>query len=400
MQLSTGDVMDALNYLQSAPQKFLFDGCKLIYHQKRLQQFLDGERIMPIHIDMGIHKNCNIRCTYCYGYKQKMSKDFISEDRLLLLADDAKQARIKSLAIIGDGEPTLNEGLYPFVEKLKALNIDGAVATNGLRLDEGKIKALSSSLVWLRFNVSAVENAYTRIHRGADREGGWSKFEENVKLAVEHKGNCTIGLQMVLIPDCFDQVIPLALYARKWGVDYLVIKQFSDPEEAIPITFDMDEYEQARDILLTAQQFSTERTKVIVKWSAIHDSREITKNKHWGFDRCIDLPFIFQISGNGGCYPCGYLFGNRDYCYGSVVEDRLINILTSKRYWSIIEKIARTPLEKLCKGQCRHCETLKFMDRLTEAYEGNLRQALIKMCGGEDQYRRVLDNPPAHINFI
>jgi MoaA/NifB/PqqE/SkfB family radical SAM enzyme len=339
-----------------------------------------------------------MKCIYCYGIKQKPSPAYIPLDRLKLLVDDAVACEVRSLAIIGDGEPTMNKGLYEFVEHGRSKGLDMSVATNGLLLNEEKVRRLTSSLVWLRFNISGVEK-YDKIHTTYN---GLHKFEKVIRWAVKHKGGCTVGLQMVLIPECFSEVIPLTKKAIEWGVDYLVIKQFSDPGEAIPSRFDMDEYDKVMDELSTAQEMSTDETKIVVKWSAIHDTREITQHKRWGFDRCIDLPFIFQISGDGGCYPCGYLFGSVDHCYGNVVHDRLRDILTSDRYWEVIGRVKKTMLETLCKGQCRHCETNRFMDRLTKEYvtEKNLEKALINMCGSESIYKDVLTHPPKHINFV
>lgn len=395
--------MENLQYLRQKPDKYLLDGCKLIYHQDRLKDFIIGKRIYPIHIDMGIHKDCNIRCVYCYGIKQKPSRLYIPEKRLLLVAKDAQRAGVKSIAIIGDGEPTLNKGLYPFVRELHNSKIDVGLATNGLELSEEEINILTNNLVWLRFNVSAYGDNYEDMHKGAGRLGGWNKFVKNVNMAVKHKGKCTIGLQVVTIPQGFKDILSLAQFAIDSGVDYIVFKQFSDPEEGIPVEFNIKkEYAQATNDLVKAENMSTENTRIIVKWSAMQDSEEITGNKNWGFKRCIDLPLLFQMSGNGKCYPCGYLFNSEEHCYGNICTDRLWNILNSKHYWSIIEKVARTPLQSLCKGQCRHCETLKFVDRLVDNFckNGNLRESLVEMCGDEETYQMVMDNPPEHINFI
>ena len=390
---------EILKYLDTAPQRYLMDGCKLIYHQERLRHYLEGEDITPLHIDMGIHKWCNIRCVYCYGIKQKPSKLYIPEDRLMWLAEDAKEAGVKSLAIIGDGEPTMNSALYPFVSRAKTLGLDVSVATNGLLLKSKDIETLTRNLTWLRFNISAVDK-YEEI-MGAP-VGAFYKFEHIIGSAVAWGDfyGCTIGLQMVLIPQCFDEIIPLAQKAIDWEVDYLVIKQFSDPGELIPINVDLGRYREAEKVLKIAEEMSNEKTKIIAKWSAMQDSINITNELRWGFDKCIDLPFIFQISGDGGCYPCGYLFGNNEYCYGNVIHQRLREILKSKRYWEVIKKVADMSLPELCKGQCRHCETNKFMDRLTKVYRGNLEEALIEMCGSKEQYQLLMDNPPHHLNFI
>jgi MoaA/NifB/PqqE/SkfB family radical SAM enzyme len=390
---------DKLPYLIQEPKKYIFDGCKMLWHQDRLEAFLRGERIMPIHIDMGIHKACNIKCVYCYGVKQGKTAEYIPEDRLLLVAEDAGNYGIKSIAIIGDGEPTMNKGLYPFVQALYDNGVDCSVATNGLLLDWKKIQLLTKCCTWLRFNISGVDK-YDWV-MGAS-QGSLVKFEEVIKDAVSlgKCNGCTIGLQMVLIPDCFSEAIPLAKKAIEWGVDYLVIKQFSDGGSGMPIHIDMDKYKEVFNELVQAEAMSTKDTQIIVKWSAIKDTTTITGNKHWDFDRCIDLPFIFQISGNGNCYPCGYHFGNDKFCYGNINNERLYDVLTSTRYWKIIEEVARTPLDELCTGQCRHCESLKFLDRLNKIYRGNLESALVEMCGGVKQYNKLMSNPPEHINFL
>ena len=393
---------DILPYLQK-PSKYVFDGTKLIFHQDRLQAFLDGTRIAPITIDMGISKWCNIKCLYCYGIKQKPSNEYIPKDKLLLLAQDAADIGVKSLAVIGDGEPTMNSGLYPFVQEGKRCGLDMAVATNGIMLDKKQIKILAESLVWLRFNISAVGNDYTRIHQ-TKQTHVFARVVSNVKMAVEFAKDtgCTVGLQMVLVPQCFDQIIPLAEIAVEWGVDYLVIKQFSDPGEGMPMHFDMEEYEKVKEALMLAEQMSNEKTRVVIKWAAMRDSTNITTYRKWDFERCIDLPFIFQISGNGKCYPCGYLFGDERYCYGDLRQERLKDIIAGDRYWKIVEKVRNTPLKELCTGQCRHCESLKFMDRLVKEYaqNHNLQMSLEHMCGGKQAYKRVVTNKPDHINFI
>jgi MoaA/NifB/PqqE/SkfB family radical SAM enzyme len=373
------------------------DGCKMIYNQQRLQSFLDGDRIMPVTIDMGIHKSCNIKCAYCYGIKQGKSPEYIREDRLKLLAEDACKAGIRSIAIVGDGEPTMNKGLYSFVEALHEKSIDCAVATNGLLIKKNEMDILTKCCTWLRFNISGVDK-YDKI-MGAPKDSLY-ELEDRVKAAVANKQGCTIGLQAVLIPEGFSEIIPLAEKALEWGVDYLVIKQFSDGGEGMPIHFDMDEYQKAVKDLKYIESLSTDKIQIIIKWKAMCDSANITKNKKWEFDSCIDLPFLFQISGDGGCYPCGYLFGNKEYCYGNVNEERLINILNSEKYWNMIKKVAETPLEKLCTGQCRHMEGLKFLNKLTKIYRGNLESSLIEMCGGFINYKQIMNNPPEHINFL
>ena len=145
---------------------------------------------------------------------------------------------------------------------------------------------------------------------------------------------------------------------------------------------------------------STPETEIVIKWQGIEDSTNITKNCKWGYDRCIDLPFLFQMSGNGKCYPCGYMFNHEENCYGNVKTERLYDIFNSEKYWGIVKRIAETPLEKLCKGQCRHSQSLRFMDRFTKAYKGDMKETMIELCGSPEQYKLLKEQPPEHLAFL
>lgn len=50
-------------------------------------------------------------------------------------------------------------------------------------------------------------------------------------LMLKYLSCVNSGLQMVLMPDFSDQIVPLAKLGKKLGVDYLVIKHCSDDED-------------------------------------------------------------------------------------------------------------------------------------------------------------------------
>ena len=352
---------------------YAFDGHKLIYHMERIyDHYRDGKRIYPLHIDIGATKACNARCSYCYGIFQEMSGEIIPRNALVALFEDAPLLGVKSLTLTGDGEPTLNPAVYEAVSKGKAGNLDIGFATNGIALTPEKLTILLKSCTWLRFNLSAVsEDAYKTIH-GVDL---WERVQANIKMAVQLKkqlgAKCTLGLQMVLIPEALSQVIDEARFAVANELDYFVIKQFSDPgcEEMSRFALDWYDNPDVRTTLRLASEMSNDTTKIVPKWDMIH-SKGIRR-----YDRCVDCALIFQISGNSKCYPCGFLFGDDRYCYGDLKKQTLKEILDSDRYWEIVTYMRnKFDVHKDCKGCCRHDFTNAFVW----------------------QYL----NPPEHINFI
>jgi sulfatase maturation enzyme AslB (radical SAM superfamily) len=340
--------------------KWKMDGCKLLWHMERVEDhFKHGKRIAPIHIDIGATKICNAKCIYCYGMHQKMDNNVIPPNVLKQLFIDAAILGVKSIAVVGDGEPTLNPGLYNAVTAGNYGGLDISVGTNGIALNEEKLFTLLSNCKWIRFNLSGIgKDGYKEIH-GVDM---WETVRQNIETAVriknENEFDCTIGLQMVLVPQCAKYVIPISEFAVKTGVDYFVIKQFSDPgcDEMSRFALNWYDNDEILTILKKAERLSTEKTRIVPKWNTISEKGEKK------YDNCVDCPLIFQISGSGKCYPCGYLFGDDRYCYGDLNKQSLGEILRSEQYWNVIQYMrTKFNVHTDCKGSCRHDSTNKFM---------------------------------------
>ncbi len=251
--------------------KLRMDGHKLLWHLDRLNDWANGKRIAPIHIDMGLSKDCNLRCLYCYGKVQKLDKSVISAEALLRFMKDAAEVGVKSIAMIGDGEPLMNQAVYDAVDIGKAAGLDIAVGTNGVLLAEEKLPEFLSKLTYLRFNISAASpKAYSFIHQCPERifEKAINNIARCVEIKKKNKLNVTIGLQMVLIPECLDQAIPLAALGGKLGVDYFVIKHCSDSETG-ELNIPLEKYPSFEPTLKEAEKYSNDNYQVIVKWKKI-----------------------------------------------------------------------------------------------------------------------------------
>ena len=155
----------------SKQDKFLMDGNKMLWHLDRFEQWKKGEKFAPIHIDAGLSKGCNIQCHYCYGvtqgifYKSSAKKIFERDALINNYMKSAGEVGVRSIAFIGEAEPTLNPHLYEAVVVGKKSGIDISIGTNGVLLDTRKRgKAALEHLSWVRFNISAAsDESYRKI---------------------------------------------------------------------------------------------------------------------------------------------------------------------------------------------------------------------------------------------
>jgi len=361
-------------------QRFRFDGHKMLHHLDRVLAWQKGEKIAPIHIDMGLTKYCNTACLYCYAVVQNMTKGkMIAREPLLNFIEDCGRLGVRSLGFIGDGEPTLNPALYDATVLAASHGIDTSMATNGLLLDMDRAHDVLANMSWVRFNLSAGSAAgFQKVHQSKAKNFDLliDKIRSLVQLKKQHGYQCTIGLQMVLIPECFDEVIAEAKLGQELGVDYFVIKHCSDSEYK-EIGVNYDDYQRAAEKLKCAESYSNDEYVVQVKWNKINANSEtdLYKNGYRKYDVCMGTPFLLQISGNGKIYPCGPFFNKERFYMGDLHEHSFYELVQSDHYWAVHQDITNSvDVHKDCAIGCRQDYINKFL--------------------------WDLKSPPEHVNFI
>jgi len=361
-------------------ERFRLDGHKLIYHLDRVNAWVAGERIAPIHIDMGLTKFCNMGCIYCIGVTQGMSKGvMIQGDALLRFINDCGRLQVRSIAFIGDGEPTLNPAMYDAIIQAKKLGIDIGIGTNALLIDINRADDILKNSTFIRINLSSAEaKSFRVVHQS--KTDNFNILIEKIRSLVERKRankyNCTIGIQMVLIPENFDQVLKLGALGRELGVDYLQIKQCSDTEYK-ELGINPKDYLKVEGALKEVEKLSNANYFVKIKWNKINifSDTDVYKKGFRKYDICYGTPFLGQISGNGLVYPCGPFFGKERFCMGDIHNESYYDIVKSDRYWKVQQDIIdNIDVHYDCTVGCRQDYINKFI--------------------------WDLKNPPEHINFI
>ncbi|HHT9159543.1 MAG TPA: radical SAM protein [Candidatus Brocadiaceae bacterium] len=358
--------------------KYFMDGHKLYWHLDRVNDWLNGKRIAPLHIDVGLSKGCNIKCEYCFGAIQrniyrKGFQEYFPREPLLQYMKEAGELGVRSMAFIGEAEPLLNPHVYEAIIEGKRVGVDISLGTNGILFDSGKEgEEALEHLTWIRFNISAASDAaYRRIHSSKEFDTAVEKIRFCVNTRIKKNLDVTIGLQMVLTPSNVDQVIPLSKLGNELGVDYLVIKQCSDTvDNSLGIFSRLGEYDNFTNILKEAENISTEDYNIIVKWGKIS-----SKGKR-SYDQCHGVPFLLYSSGDGKLYPCGAFFDfkEEEYRMGDLVKQSFKEIFKSDRYWKVVDKVKQIDVHKACYSGCKTHSINEFL--------------------------WMLKHPPEHVNFV
>ena len=375
-------------------EKIHLDTTKIAFHQDRVNAWLRGERVAPITIDMALTQKCSYACTFCYAGLQQNPSSPVSWEVYEQFLDDCVEIGhkygegVKAISLVSDGESTENPDYYRFIKKAFDNGIDIASATNGVKIDKEYIPQILDNLTYFRFNINAAEpEAYSQImgtsvknyHKVID------VIKETIRVKREKKSDTTVGLQMVLMPEYADQVIPVALLGKELGVDYTVIKHCSDDEKGrLGVDYEWYRSPLAVELLKAAEAISTNKYSVQAKWSKLMTGRDRK------YSKCFGPPLFLQMSGSGKVAPCGSFFHDRysKYHIGDLNKDRFKDIWESEKYNEIMKYIASDKFDAR-----KQCATLCLQDKVNELL-------FDLMEGGERGVPNTDDATPMHVNFI
>lgn len=344
-------------------ERLILDGTKIGYHLDRVAAWERGEKIAPITIDMALNRTCNYACKFCYAMLQENQGFPITKDVMTRFIDDCAEIGVKGISLVSDGESTLNPAFVHTIQYGHSRQLSMAVGSNGYLLDEKRIREIIPSLTYFRVNITAGEEDRYQQIMGV-RKGFFERVCENIRTMVRVKketgSNCTIGMQMVLMPEFGDQILPLAKLSVDLGADYLVIKHCSDDEDG-KLGVDYDGYARLKETLEKAESMSTDQTQISVKWSKIGDKG--TRS----YQRCYGPPFLIQLSGSGLVAPCGMLFNEqyKKFHIGNIVTESFKEMVQGERYWEVVNYLASPNFnaQSMCGSLCLQHKVNEALDQ-------------------------------------
>lgn len=353
--------------------KFRIDSHKLNYHVAKVSDWLSGKNIYPIYLEISLSGSCNHRCVYCALDFMKYKPRFLAADLLNERISEMASLGIKSIMYAGEGEPFLHKDAGDIIRHTKGAGIDAAVTTNGVLLKKGLADNILANLSWIKVSINAgSRKTYAKIHRTNPED--FDKVIDNISYAAKlrkDKGyKCAIGMQIVLLPENYKEVLILAKKTKEIGADYLVVKPYSQHPLSKTVRYKNIKYGKYLRLYEKLAKFNDKKFNVIFRMNTMKKWDESSRN----YKHCLALPFWAYIDAGGHVWACSIYLTNEKFLLGNIYESNFKNIWESQERRKLLNWAQEDLDTDNCRVNCR-------MDEI-------------------NRYLWELKHPSEHVNFI
>lgn len=344
--------------------EFRIDSHKLIFHPKTVAGWLSGEVVYPLYLEISPSGACNHRCTFCaldfMEYKPRFLDTAVLKERL----SEMGKLGVKSVMYGGEGEPFLHKDIGDIIVHTKRSGLDVGITTNGVLLKASLAEKILASTAWIKVSLNAgTAEAYARVHRTSPEDFNrvFENLANTVRLQKELGTQCTLGAQMVLLPENADTAEALVIRAKETGLRYVVIKPYSQHHKSITNTYSSVDYTTFNYLKDRLAPYQDPNFSVVFREKTM---QKIKRTKR-GYERCLALPFWSYIDSAGNVWGCSAYLSDDRFRYGNIHEQSFQQIWTGERRRQNTEMVASELDPEECRMNCRMDEINLYLWELT-----------------------------------
>jgi len=352
--------------------KYSIDSQKLMYHPERIYQwsYANNEwdklkKVYPIYVEISPYGGCNHRCTFCGLDYMGYENIGIEYETLKKTVTEMGELGVKSIMFAGEGEPMLFKGLDLICKHASSVDVDTSLTTNFVPATLKNVELFMQNCSWIKVSLNAgTKESYAQIHDTKEKD--FDKVIENLKHAVktreEQNLKCTLGVQMLLLPENKAEAVVLAKLCKDIGVDYLVIKPYSQHLFSETTKYKNIDYSKMLDMEDDLNALSDDSFNVVFRSNTM---KKYVQKKP-AYDKCLSTPFFWgYIAADGKVFGCSAYLGDDKFCYGNIYDNTFQEIWESEERRKSYEFVKNELDIKDCRVNCRMDEVNRYLWRLT-----------------------------------
>jgi sulfatase maturation enzyme AslB (radical SAM superfamily) len=191
----------------------------------------------PISINLDLTTACNYRCDHCIDWEILNTRNRHDEETLRRSMRTMTERGLRSVMVIGGGEPTLYPGFADFVRFLKQLQLHVSVVSNGSRGEKLlEIADVLGERDWIRLSLDAgSDELFRTMHRPAKRSPTLDEICQWVPRIKARNPGLRVGYSYIIVwrgagrqgvqlLDNIHEISVATERARSYGFDFIALK--------------------------------------------------------------------------------------------------------------------------------------------------------------------------------
>ena len=272
----------------------------------------------PISINLDLTTGCNYACDHCVDWDILNQPIKFDHYDLLNSLDRMSKNGLKSVILIGGGEPTLYSKFENIVEFLKERDMHVAVVSNGTGMHKiERVADLFTDNDWVRLSLdSGTDQTFQLMHK-PKKQITLEQICQDVLEVKSNHPNLTLGFSYIVtwenayadgrkIVSNIDEIVPAAKIARDHSFNYLAIKPFlerskENSAEIIEINQPFEEYRATITRIIEgikeAKKYETSNFKIrestnlrVLESGTMQDYTKQPRNCHMTYFRQVLSP--------------------------------------------------------------------------------------------------------------
>ena len=328
---------------------------KVFYHMDQLYDFHKKNDNYPVHFTIGLTSYCNHRCLFCYGDYETSNpnKNFsIQKDVLLTILKEAFECGLKSVSLVGTGEPLLHKNSAEIIEGIKSIGIEVAVYTNGVMVKGDIAEAILDCCTWVRVSCNAADvNEHNHIHQC---KNDFKNIIDNFRNLISKKKKRgaqfpTIGCQFAAFQDNYLSMYDAAKLWKSVGIDYFAIKPVYKHPKNTNQKNNLLDYSKVEQLMEKTLSLQDDSFIVYAKFDQFRDV--LSTDYARSYKTCFGHAFSSVILADGKMYLCGNLHSEERYCIGNIYNgDSFKDLWSSEKRKNVIKNIDVNVCPKRCRN--------------------------------------------------
>ena len=337
----------------------------------------------PLVVELDTTEACDLACPGCISQDIMLTNNRFSNERLMEIGREFKEAGVKAVVLIGGGEPLAHPAVGDLMEYFGENDIHIGITTNGTFIRK-YLDTIAAHASWTRVSVDAASVSLFDVLRPS--KSGKSKFDfiiENMRMLAKVKTG-KLGFSYLIqteadgpgVKSNVHEIYDAAVLARDIGCDYFEVKpsyQFREDIEHALMQHDTSHMDKARDEIARLDELETDEFSILKAINLAYSLDGVEKEQPKSYTRCPATELRTLVCPSGA-FVCPYWRGKDNMKIGELENTSFADMWHGKQRKDVMDNL--NPGED-CQFHClRHDSNQEVISIREQAENGTLREAV------------------------